>query len=99
MKLPRGRTLAQELPLNYRKSSLEAFMNARRLHRAMANVFKRMSPLQREVADALIAGEDWGDDDVIAERYGMTPGAIRIERAQARRFLREALGSELARVW
>ena len=74
-------------------------MNARPLHRAMAKVFNRMSPLQREIADALIAGEDPRDDEVIAERYGITPGAIRIERAQARRFLREGLGSELAHVW
>ena len=74
-------------------------MSARRLHRAMANVFDRMSPVQRDIADAMIAGEDPGDDEVIAERHGMTPGAIRIERAQARRFLQEALGPELAHVW
>ncbi|HVE42666.1 MAG TPA: hypothetical protein VNM14_22490 [Planctomycetota bacterium] len=58
-----------------------------------------MSPVQREIADTLIAGEDPGDDEAMAERYGMTPGAIRIECAQARRFLQEALGSELAHVW
>jgi len=74
-------------------------MSARRLHRVMAKVFNRMSPLQREIADALITGEDTGVDEVLAERYGMTPGAIRIERAQARRFLQEALGTELAHVW
>ena len=74
-------------------------MSARHLHRALSKVFNRMSPLQREMADALITGEAPGDDEVIAERYGMTPGAIRIECAQARRFLLEALGSELAHVW
>ena len=65
----------------------------------MAKVFDRMSPLQRELTDALIAGEDPGDDEVIAERHGMTPGAIRIERAQARRILQDALGPGLAHVW
>lgn len=74
-------------------------MSARSLHRAMAEVLNRMSPLQREITDALIAGEDPGDDERIAERHGMTPGAIRIERDQARRILQEALGSELAHVW
>jgi len=74
-------------------------MSAKKLHRAMANVLHRMSPLQREITRALMAGDDPGDDEVIAERHGMTPGAIRIERAQARRFLQEALGSELAHVW
>ena len=68
-------------------------MSARRLHRAMAEVLNRMSPLQREITDALIFGEDPGDDEVLAERHAMTPGAIRIERAQARRILKEALGS------
>ena len=48
----------------------------------------RMSPLQREIAAGLLSDED---DDRIAERHGTTSGAVRIERAQARRFLRELL--------
>ena len=74
-------------------------MSVRQVHRAMAKAFEQMSPLQREITDALIAGEETGDDDVMAERHGMTPGAVRIERAQARRFLQEALGPQLAHVW
>ena len=74
-------------------------MNTRRMHFAMAKVLSQMSPLQREIADSMIAGEDPGDDEILAERHGMTPGAIRIERAQARRLLQEALGPGLAHVW
>jgi len=74
-------------------------MSARQLHRSMAKVLHQMSPIQREITGALIVGEDSGDDEGIAERYGMTPGAIRIERAQARRILQEALGPGLAHVW
>jgi hypothetical protein len=74
-------------------------MSARRLHRAMAKVLSLMSPLQREITDALIAGEDPGYDEIIAERHGTTSGAIRIERDQARRIVQEAIGTEIARNW
>ena len=73
-------------------------MTTSRLRRSVARVFHQMSPLQREIADALVTGGD-EDDEGLAERHGMTPGAVRIERAQARRLLQEALGSELAHVW
>jgi hypothetical protein len=64
----------------------------------MAEILDRLSPLQREITDALITGDDRSDDEGLAERHGMTPGAIRIERIQALRFLQEALGPELAHV-
>lgn len=74
-------------------------MSVRQLQRTVAKVLDRMSPVQRDVADDLIAGDGPGDDEVLAERHGMTPGAVRIERAQARRILQEALGPGLAHVW
>jgi len=58
------------------------------LRRRFARAMGRMSPLQREIAAGLMSDQD---DDRIAERYGTTSGAVRIERAQARRFLRERL--------
>jgi len=59
----------------------------------LGSIVDRMSPLQREVAAALISGDDRWDDEVLAERHGTTSDAVRIERGQARRLLREALDS------
>jgi hypothetical protein len=53
-----------------------------------------MSPLQRDVTAAFFSGDDRWEDEALAERYGTTPGAIRIERGQARRLLQEALASD-----
>jgi hypothetical protein len=55
-----------------------------------------MNPLQRDVAAALITGDDRWDDEALAELHGTTPGAVRIERGQARRLLQEALESDFA---
>jgi hypothetical protein len=66
-------------------------MNANPLRR-LARTLDRMSPLQRDASAGLMSGDDrWNDDERLAERYGTTPGAVRIERLQARRFLQETL--------
>jgi hypothetical protein len=67
------------------------------LWRGVSSALNRMSPVQREITAGLLTGEDDGDDDCLAERYGMTTGAVRIERAQARHFLQEALQSAKGR--
>jgi hypothetical protein len=51
----------------------------------------RLSPLQREVADALLRDDDPRTDETLAERYGTTPDAIRIERTLAERRLHQDL--------
>jgi len=73
-------------------------MKVNPLRRVVAKALGRMSPLQREItAGLLTCDEDWSDER-LAERYGTTSGAVRIERAQARRFLQEALESDIGRV-
>ncbi len=59
----------------------------RRLGKALA----QLSPLQRELVFALMRGEDESADESIAERHGLTPGALRVERFLARKRLNEAL--------
>lgn len=49
----------------------------------------RMSPLQRAVVDALLTDDDARTDESLADRYGTTPDAIRIERTLARQRLEE----------
>jgi hypothetical protein len=58
-----------------------------------------MSPLQREITAGLLAGEEDAYDEGLAERHGTTSGAVRIERAQARRFLQEVLQSATGHPW
>jgi hypothetical protein len=64
-----------------------------RIHplRRLWSVVDRMSPLQRDVTAALMTGDDDWQDEVLAERHGTTPGAVRIERGLARRQLKDAL--------
>lgn len=50
----------------------------------------RMSALQRDVADTLLTDDDPRSDERLAERYGTTLDAIRIERSLARKRLEEA---------
>ena len=68
-------------------------MNANPLRR-LAQTLDRMSPLQRDASAGLMSGDDRWSDEHLAERYGTTPGAVRIERRQARRFLQETLETE-----
>jgi hypothetical protein len=65
----------------------------------VTRLFDRMSPLQREITAGLLSGEDADSDESLAERHGTTSGGVRIERQQARSFLREALGSEAESPW
>ena len=58
----------------------------------------RMSALQRDVADTLLTDDDPRTDETLAERYGITLDAIRIERGLARRRL-EAASHEPDRRW
>ncbi len=50
----------------------------------------RLSEFQREVTDALLRDDDPRTDETLAERYGTTLDAVRIERLLAERRLREA---------
>ncbi len=59
------------------------------LRRAM----QRMSTLQKEIATASLLEDDDLIDETLAERYGMTAGAIRIERRLATRQIQEAIYS------
>jgi len=68
------------------------------MRRRVASALDRMSPLQREITAGLLTGDDDWYDEGMAERHGTTSGAVRIERAQARRMLREALSSAI-RAW
>ena len=61
--------------------------------RRLSRVLRRMSPLQRDVASAMLT-DDWNDDG-LAEHHVTTPGAVRIERGQARQWIREALERDL----
>jgi hypothetical protein len=63
------------------------------LRKRFVRAVRRMSPLQREIASGLLTDEDDWADERLAERYGTTSGAVRIERAQARRFLWEVFES------
>ena len=65
-------------------------MRIQRLRR-LWSVVDRMSPLQRDITAALMTEDDDWQDEVLAERHGTTPGAVRIERGLARRQLKEAL--------
>ena len=49
----------------------------------------RMSPLQRHVVDTLLTDDDLRTDESLAERYGTTIDAIRIERTLAQKRLAE----------
>jgi hypothetical protein len=48
-----------------------------------------MSPLQRHVVDTLLTDDDPRTDESLAERYGTTIDAIRIERTLAQKRLAE----------
>lgn len=61
------------------------------MKRGIKKAFEELSPLQREIVEALMRGDDESADDALADRYGTTPGAVRTERNVARRLLREAL--------
>ena len=67
--------------------------------RRLGSVVDLMSPLQREVAAELMSGVDRWDDEALAERHATTPGAVRIERGQARRLLQEALETDFGFNW
>ena len=54
---------------------------------------QRMSTLQKEIATASLLEDDDLIDETLAERYGMTAGAIRIERRLATRQIQEAIYS------
>ena len=69
-------------------------MHDHSLRQRFARAMGRMSPLQREITAGLLTDEDDWADERIAERHGTTSGAVRIERAQARRFLQEVLESD-----
>jgi hypothetical protein len=64
-----------------------------RIHpfRRLESAVDHMSPLQQVVTAALMTGDDRWDDEVLAERHGTTPDAIRIERGLVRRRLQDAL--------
>jgi DNA-binding CsgD family transcriptional regulator len=51
----------------------------------------QMTPLQREILDALLLGDDSESDEAIAGRHGVSTGAIRTERSQIHRRLTAAL--------
>jgi len=74
-------------------------MKVHPIRRRVAKAFGRMSPLQREITAGLLSGEEDGNDEGLAERHGTTSGAVRIERAQARRLLQEALDLESDPSW
>lgn len=50
-----------------------------------------LSPLQREIINAGLSGDDESSDDLIADRHGTSAAAIRVERILARRRLHEFL--------
>ena len=50
-----------------------------------------LSPLQREIINAGLSGDDENSDDLIADRHGTSAAAIRVERILARRRLHEFL--------
>jgi DNA-directed RNA polymerase specialized sigma24 family protein len=50
-----------------------------------------LSPLQREIIDAGLSGDDECSDGEIADRHGTSAAAIRVERILARRRLHEFL--------
>lgn len=61
------------------------------LRQRVAGALGRMSSLQRELTAGLLTGDDDWYDERLAERHGMTSDAVRIERAQARRLLQDAV--------
>jgi hypothetical protein len=61
------------------------------LRTSVARFMVGMSSLQREITEALMTDDDRWADESLAERYGTTLDAIRIERALARRRLSEIL--------
>jgi hypothetical protein len=59
----------------------------------LRRALQRMSPLQKEIAAAVLMEDDELVDESLAERYGMTAGAIRIERRLAARQIHDAIYS------
>ena len=61
------------------------------LRRSVARYLVGMSSLQREITEALMTDDDRWADESLAERYGTTLDAIRIERRLARGRLAQIL--------
>ena len=59
--------------------------------RRVREAWRDLSPLQREILSADLAGDHEVDDEAIAARFGITAAAVRVERILARRRLNEAL--------
>ncbi len=51
----------------------------------------RMSPLQREILEALLLGDDEESAESIALRHGVSAGAVRQERSHIHRRLSQVL--------
>jgi len=67
--------------------------------RILATLMEEWSPLQRDLMDRLLRGEDDSADLAIAARHGTDACDLRRQRNQARVRLREAMRARATEEW